>query len=66
VLRAILAPSSAGGTFFYLAKGQGVENDRRRDDYGLNREEQETIINFNKGEKLASIFTYDRRWQRRK
>jgi len=26
-------------------------------------EEQETIINFNKGEKMASIFTYDKTWQ---
>jgi hypothetical protein len=28
-------------------------------------EEQETIINFNKGEQNASVFTYDERWQKR-
>jgi hypothetical protein len=27
--------------------------------------ERETIINFNQGEKKASIFTYDPRWQRK-
>lgn len=26
--------------------------------------EQETIINFNKGDKLASIFTYEKTWQK--
>ena len=26
--------------------------------------EQETIINFNKDDKLASIFTYEKRWQK--
>ena len=26
--------------------------------------EQETIINFNKAEDMANIFTYDKRWQR--
>jgi len=26
--------------------------------------EQETIINFNKGEGMAYIFTYDKKWQR--
>ena len=31
---------------------------------GLNREEQETIINFNKAEDMASIFTYEKRWQK--
>ncbi len=31
---------------------------------GLNREEQETIINFNKGESIASVFAYEQRWQK--
>ena len=30
----------------------------------LEKFEQETIINFNKGEKTASIFTYEKTWQR--
>ncbi len=30
----------------------------------LTNYEQETIINFNKEEKIAYIFTYDRRWQK--
>ena len=30
----------------------------------LDKFEQETIINFNKGEKTASIFTYEKTWQR--
>lgn len=30
----------------------------------LSSYEQETIINFNKEEKLASIFTYDTTWQK--
>lgn len=29
----------------------------------LTRIERETIINFNEEEKIASIFTYNRRWQ---
>jgi len=29
----------------------------------LSNYEQETIINFNKEEKLAAIFTYERTWQ---
>lgn len=31
---------------------------------GLGRYEQETIINFNKAEDMASIYTYERSWQR--
>ncbi len=30
----------------------------------LTLEEQETIINFNKSETMASIFTYDESWQK--
>lgn len=30
----------------------------------LTRYERETIINFNEADELASIFTYDRAWQR--
>jgi hypothetical protein len=30
----------------------------------LSRYEQETIINFNKGEAIAHIFTYEKAWQR--
>jgi hypothetical protein len=30
----------------------------------LSKEEQETIINFNKAEAVASIFTYEKSWQR--
>jgi len=30
----------------------------------LTKWEQETIINFNKEEKEASIFTYDEKWQK--
>ena len=33
---------------------------RRR---GLSSYEQETIINFNKGEAVAHIFTYEKTWQ---
>ena len=31
---------------------------------GLSSYEQETIINFNKEEKVARIFTYEKTWQR--
>ena len=31
---------------------------------GLSRYEQETIINFNKAEDTAYIFTYEKTWQR--
>jgi len=31
---------------------------------GLSRHEQETIINFNKDEKIACIFTYEKTWQK--
>ena len=31
---------------------------------GLGRTEQETIINFDKGSDTASIYTYERAWQR--
>jgi len=37
------------------------ERQRRR---GLSAYEQETIINFNKGEGTASVFTYEKTWQR--
>jgi len=30
----------------------------------LSKYEQETIINFNRGDHIVSIFTYDRVWQR--
>jgi len=30
----------------------------------LDNFEQETIINFNKGEEMASIFTYEKTWQK--
>lgn len=30
----------------------------------LTKYEQETIINFNKGDKMATIFTYEESWQR--
>jgi hypothetical protein len=30
----------------------------------LSRYERETIINFNEGEDIASIFTYNKSWQR--
>ena len=30
---------------------------------GLSLDEQETIINFNKGERIAYIFTYEKTWQ---
>ena len=30
----------------------------------LERQEKETIICFNEGDSLASIFTYNKRWQR--
>ena len=30
---------------------------------GLGSHEQETIINFNKGESTAYLFTYERTWQ---
>jgi hypothetical protein len=30
----------------------------------LTEYERETIINFNKGDKIATVFTYERRWQR--
>jgi len=30
----------------------------------LNRYDQETIINFNKGDKTAYIFTYEKSWQK--
>lgn len=29
------------------------------------REEKETIINFNEGESMVNVFTYNKRWQRR-
>ena len=35
------------------------------DEEKLALDEQETIINFNRGEKLASVFTYDKKWQKR-
>ena len=31
----------------------------------LTRYEQETIINFNEAEKIAYIFTYNKKWQKR-
>ena len=31
----------------------------------LTREEKETIINFNEGEPMVNVFTYNKRWQRR-
>ena len=31
---------------------------------GLSNYEQETIINFNKDEPVAHIFTYEKKWQR--
>jgi len=31
---------------------------------GLTNYEQETIINFNKDEKVAYVFTYEKTWQR--
>jgi hypothetical protein len=31
---------------------------------GLSRREQETIINFNKEESVAYIFTYEKTWQK--
>jgi hypothetical protein len=31
----------------------------------LTREEKETIINFNEGEAMVNVFTYNKRWQRR-
>ena len=31
----------------------------------LTREEKETIINFNEGDSMVNVFTYDGRWQRR-
>jgi len=37
------------------------ERQRRR---GLSAYEQETIINFNKEESIAYIFTYEKTWQR--
>jgi len=31
----------------------------------LRREEEETIINFNEGDPMVDVFTYNKRWQRR-
>lgn len=31
----------------------------------LTREEKETIINFNEGEPMVNVLTYNKRWQRR-
>jgi hypothetical protein len=31
--------------------------------HGVSAEEQETIIVFNKGEPMASVFTYEKTWQ---
>jgi hypothetical protein len=36
---------------------------RRRPIYSEKRNEQETIINFNKAEDVAHIFTYEKTWQ---
>lgn len=32
--------------------------------HGMSLDEQETIINFNKEEKIAYVFTYDKSWQK--
>ena len=41
---------------------QGKPEEEKR--LGLTREEQETIICFNKGEQEATVFTYEYRWQK--
>jgi hypothetical protein len=41
----------------------GEINDRRREEMRVELGDQETIINFNKEEKEASIFTYEKTWQ---
>ena len=31
----------------------------------LTREDRETVINFNEGDPMVNVFTYDKRWQHR-